>query len=332
MKTQLEELLVELQHLKPKTHRFNKRYEYTPYEYDKYAHVIDVNSIKGSVSNREDLLLSNFWALLLGLLRNVDVGDVIDTGGGSYTLRTSLTVNYGAAYLVYGTGTAPESFTDHVLASYSGSFSATIARGIMENKSVVTLSGTLPALATEIGVQQSLYDTSGYGRATLLARTTGSWSSGSGIVYSIDFLSPWVYNVSGLICGILRKANESLTRIDGVAITARTSGDVNAGAIYMVISSSRVTWSPTLYSVPSPISLTTFYGEVLGARTVRYIALVGSLAPSDNIEVNSIALYQLIYDTAGATHTVCWLVLSLESPVIFYANRNNMIVLRILAF
>jgi len=332
MKTQLEELLIELQHLKPKTHRFNKRYEYTPYEYDKNIHIIDVNSIKGSVSNREDLLLSNFWALFLGLLRDVDVGAVIDTGGGSRILRTTGDVNYGVAYLVYGTGTTPESFTDYVLASYSGSFSATIARGIIENKSVVTLSGTLPAAAREIGIQQVLHDTSGADRTILLARTTGSWSAGSGIVYSIDFLSPWVYNVTGLMCGILRNANEALTRIDGIAITARTSTEVNAGATYMVISSSRVTWSPTLYSVPSPISLTTYYGDILGVRTVRYTALVGSLAPSDNIEVNSIALYQPIYDTTGATHTVCWLVLSLESPIIFYANRNNIIVLRILAF
>jgi len=61
------------------------------------------------------------------------------------------------------------------------------------------------------------------------------------------------------------------------------------------------------------------------------MSIIGLIAPANDIEVNALALYQPIYDTTGATHTVCIAVLALASPITFYANRNNLVVWRIIA-
>jgi len=113
----LAELIEGILTLKPRLNRFNKRLEYRPYEYDRGVYVIDVSSVEGYVNGRKNMLLSNFWALLLGLLRNVSVGDVLDTGGSSYSLRTSGDVNRDSAIIAYGFGTTPEAFTQYNLAS-----------------------------------------------------------------------------------------------------------------------------------------------------------------------------------------------------------------------
>jgi len=331
MKTQLKKLQIELGDLKPRTHRFNKKHEYTPYEYDKNIHIIDVSSIKGSANNREDLLVSNFWALFLGLLRDVAPGDVVDTGGGAYGLRSNGDVNFGAAYLTYGTSTIAETFTDYILRSYVGSIATTIAVTVLSDRVRISLSGILPATAYELGIYQSLYDTAGGARTTMLARTVGSWADGGAIIYDIDFLNPWVVNAAYLMYGILRNVNEAMLKLDGSSVIARTSGDVNAASSYLVVSPSSVTWSPGLYNVPDAASMTTYYIDMLGMRSIRYTALMGTAVPGTDMVVNTIGLYQPMFDSAGVTFTACHLVLPLASPITLYAGRNNIIVLRLLA-
>jgi len=327
----LEKLQMELGHLKPRAHRFNKRYEYAPYEYDRNIHIIDMSGIRGSVNSREDLLVSNFWALFLGLLRDVNSGDVVRTDGVAYTIVSAGDVNAGAAYLTYGTSTLTETFTDNALRSYVGSISTTITVAVLSDRSRVSLSGVLPATAYELGIYQSLYDVGGIARTIMLARTVGSWAGGSAVIYDIDFLNPWVMNAAYLMYGIFRNTNEAMVRLDGSGTLARTAGDVNAGSAYLVISPTSVTWSPGLYNVPDAASITTHYADVLGTRSIRYTALIGTVVPGTDTVVNTIGLYQPLYDSAGGTFTACLLVLPLASPITLYAGRNNLIVLRILA-
>jgi len=313
----------------------NRRFEYEPYEYDKGIYVADVASIKGLVwvgrGAEEDLLVSNFWALFIGLLRNTDPADAVSTTGATYALRAYGDVNHGSAYLVYGTGTAQETFTDNALKSYTGSISTSISIAYLSDRTRVSLSGVVPATAYELGIYQSLYDTGGTIRTTMLARKVGSWSASQVANYNIDFLSPWVKQVGDLIYGILRNANVNTQRIDGTTITLRTSSDVNADSVYLVLSPTSVSWSPSLYYIPGAVTPTNYYADTLGTRYIRMTVVNGLTAPSSDTQVNTLGLYQSVYDSGGATHTVCLLVLPLSYPITLYAARNNLVILRIVA-
>jgi hypothetical protein len=330
----LSEIANEVTGIKPRV-RKNSRNEFEHYEYDKGIYLVDVSCVRGLVKygrrGEEDLLVSNFWALLLGMLRDVNAGDVVDIGGFVHTLRSSFNVNVSAAYLVYGASTAPETFTDIALRAYSGSISTSISISYLGDRTRVTLSGTLPATAYELGIYQSLYDSAGSSRLIMLARLVGSWSGGRVVNYGIDFLSPWVKQVGDLIFGTLRDADVSTQRIDGTTITIRAGGEVNAGSSYMVISSKSVSWSPSLYYVPDAVSITNYYIDMLGTRFLRVSIFHGLTAPSADTSVNTIGLYQPVFDNTGTTHTVCHLVLPLSSPITLYAGRNNLIILRVVA-
>jgi hypothetical protein len=330
----LSEIAEDIVYLKPRI-KMNRRFEYEPYEYDKGIYLLDVSSVKGLVDvgrgAEEDLLVSNFWALLIGLLRNTDPADVVTTAGASFALRASGDVNAGAAYLVYGTSTAPETFTDIALRSYSGSISTSISMSYLSDKTRVVLSGVVPATAYELGIYQPLCDTTGVTKIAMLARRVGSWSANQAVNYNIDFYSPWVKQVGDLVYGILRNADVGTQRIDGTTITLRTSADVNADTAYLVISPTPVSWSPSLYYVPGAVTPTIYYADILGSRYIRATIIHGLIAPSSDTQINTLGLYQSVYDSSGVTHTVCWFVLPLSSPITLYAARNNLIVLRILA-
>jgi hypothetical protein len=330
----LSEIVEDIAHLKPRV-RMNNRLEYEPYEYDRGIYLVDVANIRGLVEAgrrvEEDLLVSNFWGLLLGLLRNIAVSDAVDVTGSTLPLYTGGDVNYGAAYLVYGRSTAPETFTDNALKSYSGSISTSIAISYMSDRTRVVLSGVVPATAYELGVYQALFYSSTSYATFMLARKVGSWSANQAVSYYIDFFSPWVKQVGDLIYGILRNADVGTQRIDGTTITLRTSAEVNAGSVYLVISPTPVSWSPSLYSIPDAVTPSNYYTDILGSRYIRATIIHGLIAPSSDTQINTLGLYQPVYDSAGAIHTVCWLVLPLASPITLYAGRNNLIVLRILA-
>jgi len=326
----VNQVLKDLSYIKPRINRYNKRYEYEAYEYDKGIYVIDVKGVKGFVNNRENILVSNFWALFIGTLRDADAGDVVDTGGGSYALRSSGNVNVDMAYLVYGSGVDPSYFTQYTLQSRKGFLASSIVIAYLSDRTRISVSGILPEDAYEIGVEQGLYDTGGGGHTTLLARTTGSFSRGKAVVYNIDFLYPWVRQIADLLFGTMIERNVIMIDINGVVFLSRTGADPNAGSVYLVLSSSSVSWSPSLYSIPSPLTPSSFYYDNFGSRSLRMTYIHGMMSPSSDIAVNTVALYQPIFRSDGSTTTSCHLVIPLSSPVTFYGNKNNLIVLRMI--
>jgi len=329
----IEELSRELLGLKPRLDNYrNRRGEYRIYEYDKGIYIVDVKGIKGYVAGEEDLLTSNWWALFLGSIRNVDTGDAVELNGASCGLRTSFGPVNAAAYLSYGTGTTTEGFVDRCLGSKAGTISASITIGYMSDRVRITLSGTVPSTSYELGIEQGLYDTGGTGRTFLLGRRTGSWSASQAIAWYIDFLQPWVRGVGDYMYGIHRRANVNMARIDGVSFTVGTSGESNAGSAYLVASSDLVSWDPTLIAISNAFSLSNYYADILGTRYIRATLMHGLYSPASDIAVNTIGLYFPVLDTNGATQTVCLLVQPLSSPITFYASRNNLVVLRIVAF
>jgi hypothetical protein len=328
----LGELSRELLRVKPRYERVNSRtFESDVYEYDRGVYVVDVRGVKGYVSSDEDLLTSFWWALFLGSLRDLNVDDCVSTTGGVYTLRSSGDVNNSVAYISYGTGTVPESFVDRTLQARAGSISTTVTIGYLSDRVRISFSGTIPSDSSELGIEQVLIDTTSTNRTTLLGRKVGSFASGRGVVWNIDFLSPWVRAVGDYMYGIHANLNVTMVRIDGVSFTARTSGDANAGSVYLVASSDAMTWDPMLSGITNAFSLTSFYADLFGTRFVRSTIIYGLSSPASDITVNTIGLYFPVYDSAGTAQTVCVLVQPLASPVTLFAGRNNLIVLRLIA-
>jgi hypothetical protein len=319
----VSQVLKDLSYVKPRINRFNKRFEYGFYEYDKGIYIIDVKGVKGSVNDRENILTTSFWGAFIGLIRNADVVDA--------RLRTSGDANQSAAYLAYGSGTTPEAFTQWQLQSYVGSISTTISISYLSDRTRIIFSGTLPGDAYEIGVMQPFYDVIGYTTFHAIARKVGFWSKGSSINYFIDYSYPWVRQIGDLMYGFHRDANTSVIRVDGSTFTARTSTDFNVDTAYMVLSSSSVTWSPSLYNIPSPITPVQYISHKLDYNLIRAVHFNAVYTPSSDTAINSIALYQPIYDTAGGSNTVCLLVIPLSSPATAYANKNNVFIIRIFA-
>jgi hypothetical protein len=327
------ETILEIFNTRPKL-KFNKRGELIPYEFDRGLYLLDVKGIRGSVKGLsegdEDLLVSNFWALLLGTLRDVNPGDVVDTGGTAYALRSQTDVNVGSAYLGFGAGTDPEYFTQYNLVSWKASITTTISIAYMSDRNRVSLSGTLTDNAYELAMFQSLYDTGGTAHTTMLGRRTGTWSSGLAVVWNIDFLQPWVRAVADMLYGILLNANATMVDVTGASFTSRSSGDVNVSSVWLVISPNTVTWSPSLTSIPNKVDLSTFYFDYLGSRVARMTYLMGTFTPLSDTQYNTVGLYQNIFDSGGGTHTCCMMVIPLSAPITFYANRNNLAILRII--
>ena len=325
----IEELSKELLGLKPRFNKRNNLFEYDVYEYDKGIYVVDVKGVIGYIAGEEDLLTSIWWAIFLGLIRNVDVGDVMCSDGSARTITTSGDVNQSSAWISYGTGTTPESFLDYILKSRSGTISTSISLGYLSDRIRITLSGTLPASAYELGIEQYTLSTTFY---NLFGRKTGSWSAGQAIAWYIDFLPPWVRGIGDLMYGYHANINVSMVRVDGVSFTARTTGDLNAGSTYLVASSDLVSWSSTLIAISNAFSLSNYYADILSTRYIRATMIHGLYSPANDIAVNTIGLYFPVFDTAGTSQTVCILVQPLSSPITLYASRNNLIVLRIIAF
>jgi hypothetical protein len=328
-KIQLDEK--DLLELKPRLNRVNSRFEFEPYEYDKGIYVIDVKGISGGINVEDDLLVSNWWALLFGTLRDASVSDAPNISGTPQTLRTNITVAAGVAYISYGSGTTLESFIDYTLKSKVGNISTSIAIGYMSDRTRITLSGVVPASASELGIEQSLNNTDGNANTILLGRKTGSWSQNQSVAWYIDFLNPWVKAVGDLMYGIMRYTSVTIVRIDGVGFTARTNAECQPGPAYLVASGDVVTWDPTLYAIPNAFSLSMYYADILNSRYIRATMLHGLYSPANDITVNTVGLYFPVYDTTGASYTTCILVQPLSSPITLYAGRNNLIVLRLLA-
>jgi hypothetical protein len=329
----IEELSKELLYIKPRHGRANPRtFEFDVYEYDKGIYIVDVRGVKGYISSDEDLLTSYWWALFLGSLRDSTTSDVIDLGGTSYSLRTHSAPISSAAYLSYGTGTTTESFVDRCLVSKVGTISASISVGYLSDRIRITLSGVVPSTSYELGIEQNTVDTGNAVHTSLFGRKTGSWSANTAVSWYIDFLSPWVRGVGDYMYGIHRYANVTMVRVDGTSFTARTGGDSNAGSIYLVASSDLVSWSSTLIAISNAFSLSNYYADTLGTRYIRSTFLHGLYSPANDTAVNTIGLYFPVFDANGNSQTVCILVQPLSSPITLYASRNNLIVLRIIAF
>jgi hypothetical protein len=332
----VRDIVVDLSEERPKTRAGEP---YRDWEYDKRITVVDVSgaeSIKGLVyvDNKyvdHNILTSWFWAMIIGLLADSSVSDVVSTGGVANPLLMNQYSGYGSAWMSVGSSDIAESFLDINLRSYVKNLATTITLGSTSSDSRVTLTATTDVDTKEVGVFQNLYYATYSYTAYMYARKVVYVPAGKTITWSLTFSQPWSKRMAELMYGIFRYANSGIVRTDGTIFTARTTGDVNAGRAYLVYSSTQVTWSPDLYAVPNAQGLSMMYWDAFNQRSFRLWGLLGSITPGTDVTVNTLGIYQPIYDTSGVAQTVCLAVLPLSTPVTFYANRVNLVMLRIVA-
>jgi hypothetical protein len=192
-------------------------------------------AIEGRCNGRRNMLVSNFFSLLLGLLANSNV-DSKDIGGGAYSMRTSGDVNAGVSYVVFGTGTAPPAFTDYALVSRNTTLegsSITPTLMISSSEGRARFGRATNDVVYELGIYDPVVDSGGGGRTAMLARSvvSGGIPAGRTVLYDVVFKPPFVHNITRMMLGAMTNANQDgLQDISGGTYTLNSMGDMNADA------------------------------------------------------------------------------------------------------
>jgi hypothetical protein len=185
------------------------------------------------------MLVSNFFSLLHGLLSNTDT-DYKDLSGtlnpAGFRLRTSGDVSQGVSYVVFGTGTTPPTFGDYALVSRNTALegsSITPTVVISSSEGRARFGRATNDVVYELGIYDPVYDSGGYSRTAMLARSvvSGGIPAGRTVLYDVVFKPPFVYNVTMMVFGVMINANQGgVQDIYGGTYTLNSAGDVNADA------------------------------------------------------------------------------------------------------
>ncbi len=292
-----------------------------------YVIDIDLNkTVEGRINGVKNVLTRQFWAYLLAYPASACT-DIKSTAPYVNKLCGYEDENWSTAYLVYGIGTTPESFSDYVLAGGLGSIATSISLGTSADRNRINLTGSAPANFSEIGFEQTL-DTYPYRSNYLLGRKLISGTAGQAINYSIDLLSPWGYNFALMTYGLLRNINvDGAADINGNLFTLRTGVAFIGGAARIVVSETTNVWTPSVTNIASPIEFTTYH-VLASYDNIVYLITTGILVPPAPITAKSVGLVQKLYATDGVTRECLIMLQPLPTPVTLEANRTNMIQLR----
>jgi hypothetical protein len=268
-------------------------------------------AVEGRCSGRRNLLVSNFFSLLHGLLTNTNTDYVNVTGtlnAGGYQLRTSGEVNYGAAYLAFGTGTGAPSFTDYALASRStalegASVAPTVVIGASEGRA--RLGRATAGTVYEVGIYQDIYDSGGNARTAMWARyaAPGGIPSGKTVLYDVVFKPPFVHNATRLIAGILANANQGgAVDVAGSTFALRTSADVNADAARRMFLGTGTAGLDHTVAVPTnPVELDAAYTFSYSYGSYYRLITTGVKKLDSAMNIGEAFLVQNLIDDGGGT-------------------------------
>jgi hypothetical protein len=276
-------------------------------------------TIYGLLNNRKkNLLVYNFWALLLGSLADAPISAVaID--GATYTMRAYNDPNADSAYVTFGVGTDPPDFSQIALSSRrtanEGSVISPATISEPDKRRIrlgrVTLGGV-----SEVGLYQSLYDTGASARTTMLGRTILSApGSGYNVYYDVILKAPFLDNFLYYLYGILTNSRQNLVDRAGSSFTARTDVDVQASSLYLLIGTSNTPFSFGAYDLTNPVALASVGSLFLSVRSyVMYIAS-GAVRLPASMGVGEIGFAQNIYDIGGSSRGVLLGRIPLATPI-----------------
>ena len=300
----------------------------------KSLNILAPHTIKASMPNKNevpDLLLANFWNTFWGIIRNVNVDAIVDWDGYTRTLRTAGTLAYAPAVVEVGSGTDPERFEDRKLSSPIKGLSTSLSLGYDSSKSRVTVEGATDVDVQEVGVRVTLYDKNGNGRVILMTRKVISYSAGSTICVYIDFMKPWLYNIAKVWYGVLANVNvDGVVDDAGNSFTVRTTGDLNSSSAVVMLSSSKVSWDPTLHSIPDAL-MPDQNVYIWTHRKFSMLIYNVYRAPTTDEEWWTIGLKMGMYDTGGNSHDTYIAVLPLDTSITFKSSITNLLQIRLVA-
>ena len=271
----------------------------------KSLNILAPHTIKASMPSRNalpDLLLANFWNTFWGIIRNANVDEVLNLKGGSHTIRTAGDFTYSPGAVRVGSGTDPERFEDYNLSSPIKDLDTSFSLGYDSSKSRVTAEATTDVDVQEVGVICNFYDTSNVNFTSLLTRKVISYSAGSTICVYIDFMKPWLYNIAKVWYGVLANVDvDGVVDEAGNSFTVRTTGDLNSSPAVVMLSSSTVSWDPTLHSIPDALMPDQ---DVYIWTHRKFSMLIYNVyrAPTTDEEWRTIGLKMGMYDTGGYSH------------------------------
>jgi hypothetical protein len=265
-------------------------------------------SFTGLINNKvKNLLVWNFWALLLGTLGDLNL-PFLDVGGAVYSLRTRFDVSVGVAFVVFGTSSAPESFSQYALGSRSTALEGTsISPTIIRegDKRRLRFGRVSAGAVSEVGIYQSVYDSAGTARTAMWCRKVYSVpGAGYNVYYDVIVKPPSLDNLVNILFGIMTNSNQPVTKMDGGTITARSSGDVQGAEAYLLIGTSSDPFSFTNYSLTNPIFLASAYNYLESRWTWLMAILTGATRFTTSYTVAEVGIGQRIYDIGGALYDV----------------------------
>jgi hypothetical protein len=276
-------------------------------------------SVYGLLNNRKkNLLVYNFWALLLGSFADTNI-TVAATGGFTYTLRNANDPSAGSAFVTFGTGTVSPDFSQYALSyrvtSLEGSVIPPIT--ILESDKRRIRFGRVSAGAiSEVGLYQSLYETGGSSYETMLGRTLLSVpGSGYNVYYDVILKAPFLNNSLYYLYGILTNSNQNLVDRVGTSFTARTSGDVQSGGLFLLIGTSNSPFDFGTYDLADPVVLTSVGNFTYAVRSYVMYIVSGAIRLTVSMNIGEIGFAQNIYDTGGALHGVLLGRIPLSTPI-----------------
>jgi hypothetical protein len=266
--------------------------------------IIDLRkTIYGLLNNRKkNLLVYNFWALLLGSLADTYL-DAVILNATTYTLRSSSDPSAGSAYLVFGTSTVSPDFSQYALGSRNTALEgATISPAVVSesDKRRVRFGRVSAGAISEVGLYQDLLNTSGNVQTSMLGRTLLSVpGSGYNVYYDVILKAPFLDNSVYYVLGLLSNTNQNLVDLSGTTFTARTSGDVQSGGLFLIIGTSNSPFDFATYDLANPVVLTSVNNLFYSVRSYVMLVVSGAIRLSASMNIGEIGFAQNIYDTSG---------------------------------
>jgi hypothetical protein len=308
--------LENLKHVKP----FMSRSAYRDASGSDLIIIIDLRkTIYGLLNNRKkNILVYNFWALLLGSLADAYL-DAVSIGGVTFSLRSVSDPNAGSAYLAFGTSTVSPDFSQYALGSRNTALEgATISPTVISesDKRRVRFGRVSAGAISEVGLYQDLYDTGAYTRTFMLGRTLLSVpGSGYNVYYDVILKAPFLDNSAYYVLGILSNTNQNLVDRVGSTFSARTSGDVQSGGLFLIIGTSNSPFGFATYDLANPVVLTSVNNLFYSARSYVMLIVSGVIRLSTSMNIGEIGFAQNIYDAGGSLHGTLLGRIPLTTPI-----------------
>jgi hypothetical protein len=276
---------------------------------------------KGAYKN---LLVSNFFSLLFGTINEAnmtyqDIGGTTNPGG--YLLRSAGDVNYGSAYLVFGTGTGATGFSSYALQSRSTSLEGTTATPsiyISSGEGRSRLARATAGTVYEVGIYQSVYDTGGYTRTAMWGRVAPSSPIPTGYTafYDVIFKPPFTHNMTRIIHALLTdSAVDGGVDISNATFAFRGS-DVNAGVSRRLFLGTNTAGLDHTIAVPTnPYEIDNWYSFSYSYGSYYNHFVVGAKKLDVDIDIAELFLVGPFYDSAGGVRN-CAIVRWPISPAV----------------